>query len=129
MKNIYKFYIFLIIFLGTTTIVLAHGWKAPKKAAARKNPLQSSEAVLTSGRDLFEDYCSNCHGEDALGEEDALTNPTAPLNLIKQLKGHSNGDFFWKIKTGRNGMPSFAEELEEEEIWQIVSYLRSLSEQ
>ncbi len=127
MRTVHKLYIFLTVFLCTATIVLAHGWKAPEKEAAKKNPLQPNESVLTSGRNLFGDYCSNCHGADALGDRDAHTDADAPPNLIKRLKGHSDGDFFWKIKTGRNGMPAFEEELEEDEIWQIIAYLRELA--
>jgi mono/diheme cytochrome c family protein len=116
-----------ILLLTISTLVLAHGWEVPKTAAARKNPLPEDQSVLATGKELYHKYCSDCHGESGLGGEDADSDPSAPPNLIHRLKRHSQGDFFWKIQTGRNGMPAFNADLEEKEIWQIIAYLAALS--
>ena len=120
---------FLIFILSITTLVLAHTWEAPKEEAVKKNPLTINESVVISGKTLYSALCAGCHGETALGADDANTDMKGPANLIKRLKGHSDGDFFWKIRTGRNDMPSFGEELDEKEIWQIISYLNVLAAQ
>lgn len=129
MKHFSKQSVCLIFILSISTLVLAHNWKAPKEEAAKKNPLTTEESVLSSGKNLYATFCSSCHGENALGADDADTDLMAPPNLIKRLKGHSDGDFFWKIRTGRNGMPSFGEALDEKQVWQIISYLNALATQ
>ncbi len=121
--------VFLIFILSISTLVLAHNWKASEEEAAKKNPLTIDESVLSSGKNLYRTFCASCHGENALGTDNADTDLMAPPNLIKRLKEHSDGDFFWKIRTGRNGMPSFDEDLDEKEIWQIISYLNALATQ
>ena len=41
---------------------------------------------------------------------------------------HPDGDFFWKIQEGRGDMPSFNDDLSEEQIWEIINYIRSEAE-
>lgn len=38
---------------------------------------------------------------------------------------HSDGDFAWKIKTGKDEMPAWEDDLEEKEIWSLVNYIQS----
>ena len=114
--------------IAVAAVVWAHDWKAPEPQASMKNPLKSNRVNVTAGEKLFQSYCSGCHGEDATGSEDSSPDPDSmvPPNLVKRLKSHSEGGFFWKIQTGRNDMPSFQDELDEKEIWQIVIFLRRL---
>ena len=128
MRRSHQFGIVSVLVFAISTIVLAHGWKAPEMEAKKTNPLKSSEAVIEAGQNLFLDLCSNCHGEGALGAEDADTDMTAPPNLVERINNHSDGDFLWKIKTGRNDMPPFEQELNEDEIWQIIRFIRALAE-
>lgn len=48
-------------------------------------------------------------------------------NLKQRLKTHSDGDFFWKINEGRGQMPSFKDELSDEEKWYIINYIKQES--
>ncbi len=129
MKKTVKFSIFLLFFLSAGAIVFAHGWKAPEIEGKRTNPLAKTEPFISAGQDLFTDLCSNCHGEDARGIDDPEMNSFAPPNLIKRLKNHSDGDFFWKIQTGRNEMPAFNEELSDDETWKIILFLNHLAKE
>ncbi len=106
--------------------VSAHSWEAPKKEAQRKNPTPLTPASICSGKTIFTELCSHCHGENATGlksEETGLEKNTG--NLYKRLMSHSDGDFFWKIRNGKGEMPSFADELNENQIWDVINYIKS----
>ncbi len=49
----------------------------------------------------------------------------SPPNLKERIKMHPDGDFFWKIQEGRGDMPSFNEDLTEEQIWEVINFIRS----
>jgi len=67
-------------------------------------------------------------GDYAMGDgPDGSGLPVKPTNLKAMSGGHSDGDFAWKIITGRGSMPSREDELEEKEIWHLVNYIKSLS--
>jgi len=106
-------------------IAAAHEWKAPEEAAALRNPAAVSEVNITAGRKLYRQHCNYCHGDDMRGmtAEAAGLSKAAP-DLIKNLKMHSEGGFFWKIREGRGDMPAFKETLTDEEIWSIVTAIK-----
>lgn len=122
-KNLILF--FSILFMSSG--VFAHEWMAPKKEAEIKNPLGKDEQIMRLGRDIYSQFCIDCHGEDAKGmDPETIGFDRRPPDLQKTLKSHSDGDIFWKIKTGRKNMPSFKEDLEEREIWSVIHYIHSL---
>src|ERR1700737_4665267 len=41
--------------------------KAPDKARAKRNPLESDSDAVAAGRNLFEQHCGECHGDTAEG--------------------------------------------------------------
>ena len=105
----------------------AHGWKAPKEAADKKNPMVRSKSSINSGRILYIEHCAGCHGKevDGLGPDGTYLE-TKPPDLRKRAENHSDGDFFWKIQHGKGDMPSFGKNLQDRKIWDIINYLRSL---
>ena len=107
-------------------LVTAHEWKAPQEAAEMRNPLPVNEVNISAGETLYRQHCSSCHGEDMLGmtaEGTGVSMMAAP-DLIKNLKMHSEGGFFWKIREGRGDMPAFKEVLKDDEIWSIVTAIK-----
>jgi len=119
------FTFFMVLFLSGT--VSAHGWKAPKEAADKTNPILVEKQSIDLGKDVFTLFCAACHGETAEGRSKAEANTRMdPPNLKKRLKNHTDGDFFWKIKNGNEDMPSFKEDLMDNEIWRVIIYIRDL---
>jgi len=113
-------------------LVFAHeksGWRAPEEAKKVKNPVKSTKASIEKGKEIYEKKCSLCHGEkgDGKGPASAGLNPK-PTNF-KESHGEkmTDGEHFWKITTGRGGMPSFAKDLTEEERWQVINYINIFS--
>ena len=101
---------------------MAHSWKAPKEASTKQNPVEKSEQSINSGMKLYNQFCAGCHGRSAKGDGEII-----PPDLEKRAKHHSDGDFFWKIQHGRGEMPSFKDELQEKEIWDIINYIKMLA--
>lgn len=116
----------LMTILGSQQ-VLAHGWKAPEIAASKKNPVKMTGGSIDAGRALYGEFCARCHGKAADGNGSTAGElATRPPDLKKRLAGHSDGDFFWKIQTGKGEMPGFNEDLEDRDIWNVINYIRSL---
>jgi len=105
-------------------------WKIPEEAKLRKNPIQSSPAALAAARAIYLDKCVQCHGETGKGDgPDAAMYYPSPASLIdaKHMSGVTDGELFYEISQGRKPMPSFKKRLTEEQRWQLVLFVRSLS--
>ena len=77
---------------------------------------------ISQGKRLFKWYnCNGCHAAGGGGMGPALMDE-------KWLYGAEPGRIFASIMEGRpNGMPAFGGRLPEEQAWQIVAYVRSMS--
>lgn len=96
--------------------------KARKKAAARRNPLETDPQAATAGDKLFIEHCAECHGDMAEGGK------KAPSLLADEVQQATPGTLFWLITNGvvRRGMPVWSK-LPEPQRWQLVSYIKSLT--
>jgi mono/diheme cytochrome c family protein len=92
------------------------------------NPLPRTGEVLKRGRQAFMTYCSLCHG--ILG--DGTTSLTAaygakPTNLHAQtIRDLPDGKIYHVIVSGKNAMPSYRADLDEDSRWAVVHYVRAL---
>lgn len=95
--------------------------KAPKKAVARRNPLENDPDAVAAGANLYDEHCAECHGEMAEGGKKG---PNLRADPVQQA---SPGTLFWILTNGvvRRGMPVWSK-LPEPQRWQLVSYLKSL---
>jgi cytochrome c oxidase cbb3-type subunit 3 len=77
---------------------------------------------LSQGKRLFRWYnCSGCHSQGGGGMGPALMDE-------KWIYGHEPEQVFATIMEGRpNGMPSFRGRIPEDQVWQLVGYVRSMS--
>lgn len=136
--------ILLVVLLVSVSIAYASGshkgghhmkgegahWAAPKDAVEQLNPVPLNNNSISKGLNLFAELCSGCHGAQARGDgPDGSGLLVKPTNLKAMAGRHPDGDFAWKIKNGRGEMPAWKDELEEKEIWYLVNYIQSLSEQ
>ena len=109
---------------------------APDDLYARVNPLEAERANRRAGKELYEDLsdpsCVVCHGEkgDGRGQLSGQFDPP-PRNFAcaSTIAGVPDGQLHWIIKNGSPGtaMPPF-DYLSDEEIWQLVIYLRSMAD-
>lgn len=106
-------------------------WEAPESADTLKNPYPDEPLVITQGEELYLMYCGSCHGEEGYGDGaagGALGIPPADFHG-EAVKKQSDGALFWKLSTGRGSMPPFEEVFSEEQRWQLIAYIRKLSDQ
>ncbi|MCH4554001.1 MULTISPECIES: c-type cytochrome [Aestuariibaculum] len=90
------------------------------------SPLDSTQVDLERGKALYDIYCGICHGNKGDGQG----------NLVKREKilGIPNyadreitaGSIYHTIYYGKNAMGSYANQINEEERWQVVSYVLKL---
>jgi mono/diheme cytochrome c family protein len=103
-------------------------WLAPEKASKRNNPVPGDSASIQRGKDLFILNCASCHGKSAEGNGSAAAALTPkPANLKKMSGTHPDGDLAWKIENGRGLMPAWRNILSQDQIWDLVNYIQSLS--
>ncbi|HCN83890.1 MAG TPA: cytochrome c class I [Sphingobacteriaceae bacterium] len=115
----------------TDTIPAAGKWLAPASADTIKSPFPLDQAAETKGAELFELYCKPCHGGEGYGDGGmGATFQIPPANFhSKEVKDQKNGVLFWKMTAGRGNMPSFKEVLTNEQRWQLIAFIRVLSQQ
>ncbi|TPV96972.1 MAG: cytochrome c [Myxococcales bacterium FL481] len=100
----------------------SHDETVPDPYAGRTNPNAPDDpSALAAGQALFEANCG-CHGASGTGADDAtdLTTPTAaawPDDL-----------WLWRVSDGLGqAMPAFKGNLSEDQIWQVITYCRTLA--
>jgi mono/diheme cytochrome c family protein len=105
------------------------GWKAPADADQLTNPLQKTSLTEQEGKEVYNLYCSACHGSSGFGDGGAGANfIRKPANLHeRRVTRQTDGALYWKISNGRENMPAFKQSLSEEQRWQLVAYIRRLS--
>lgn len=93
-----------------TLATLAFIWSAPGATADRQN-----------GRAMYETYCVGCHGEAGNSID-----PTVPNFANGDRLFQMDSQLLESIRSGNQTMPAFRGLLSDQEIRDVVSYLRSL---
>ncbi len=103
-------------------------WASPEKESARANPIKRDNNSIARGVSLYNKNCASCHGAEAKGNGPAGKALDPKPTDLKQMSGnHPDGDFAWKIANGRSAMPAWKSILSENQIWDLVNYIQSLS--
>ncbi len=99
----------------------------PAEYAGKTNPLGGAGAK--PGAQVYQNNCEPCHGPQGHGDGPAGAALQPPPKNLTQLSKAAGDDYlFWRISTGRPGtaMPPWKGILSEEQIWQVISYIRTL---
>jgi len=98
---------------------------------SERNPLQPTGENLAAGREAFSHYCVACHGMD--GQNTGVPfvdhmSPPVPSLASHEVQGYTDGQLKWIIDNGLfpSGMPASRGTLGNEEVWEIITYLRHL---
>ena len=97
--------------------------RAQAPAPPRTNPLAGDPKAITQGAVLFRQECVFCHGVSARG---GMRGPD--LTTGSWTHGGSDAELAATIGTGVAGTAMPSNRLTDEEIWQIVAYLRTLQQ-
>jgi mono/diheme cytochrome c family protein len=91
------------------------------------NPLDSSAAVLASGKVLFETYCKHCHGAKGAGDGKVADRFPGVANLKGDAyKNLTEGHIFHVITYGKNLMGAHGSQVSPEDRWKIAKYVKVL---
>ncbi|HZL37684.1 MAG TPA: cytochrome c [Tepidisphaeraceae bacterium] len=103
-------------------------WKAPPRAAHKKNPIAADGDSVSAGRTVYANNCLACHGPHGHGDgPKGRAMHRKPCDFCDpQVQAQSDGALFWKINEGKPPMPSFDEMLGDEDRWNVINYIRTL---
>jgi mono/diheme cytochrome c family protein len=102
-------------------------WNAPAEYKTMKNPVANGDASNKAGMALYTKNCASCHGKAGLGDG-------VKARMLKDFPGdfsaaafqtQSDGEHFYKTKTGKGEMPKYEGKLSDDDIWNIVNYMRT----
>ncbi len=114
-----------------TTLAVAVKQRITVGGKGDRNPLSPTSENVYAGRENFSHYCFACHGLDGQNTgvpfADRMSPPVPPLTS-PAVQNYSDGQLKWIIDNGisPSGMPASKGILNDDEIWQIVIYLRHL---
>lgn len=112
-------------------------WVAPQEADKLKNPIEVNDETLADGSTIYKINCRSCHGRkgDGQGVEAADLSTIVTDFTNSDFLNQSDGAIFWKIAEGRikeeknaqgsDDMEAFKDDLDEEEIWLLVNYIKT----
>lgn len=102
-------------------------WPVPDDFKNMQNPVEKNDANIASGQKLYAKLCATCHGKTGLG--DGVVG-----RKLKNFPGDFTGDYyqnqtdgehFYKTKYGRGEMPKYEGKCTDEDIWNMVHYMRT----
>ena len=126
--------------------------EADRAGAELKNLLPATPAVLAHGKFVYENVCVTCHGPrgagDGLitsatvvgdgaaakaralrvagdGQVPALF-PRPPSLMTQKVRDWPDGQLFHRPMRGQNSMPSYARQVDTNDIWSVVHYIRKM---
>ena len=101
----------------------------PAEYAGLANPLGADAA--DEGAQVFRTNCETCHGPQGHGDGPAGQSLNPPPGNLARLQTRVGDDYlFWRIHDGKPGtaMVAWKGILTDEQIWQAVSFIRTLEE-
>jgi thiosulfate dehydrogenase len=98
-----------------------------RNAPNQPNPMQPNPQNLAAGARLYQQNCSSCHGGlvQRISPMHTKFNPPVP-QLLNHIPGDPDPHLFWAVKHGLrlSGMPSWAGILNDDQIWQVVAFIK-----
>ncbi len=94
--------------------------------ATLKSPLDSISINPENGKELFNIYCAICHGEKGDGKGNLVKREKflgVPSYKDREI---TEGSIYFVVTYGLNSMGSHANQLSQEERWQVTDYVLKL---
>lgn len=99
-----------------------------EKSASIKNPIAYSDAVVKEGEAIYKKMCTHCHGEkgDGMGQIAINGKIEGIPSYTGALKTLPEGKMFHTITYGKGLMGSHAGQLNKEERWKVIFWVKAL---
>lgn len=151
MENKKIFLAFVILVLGALLIAACGGSSetaddhgeadehvgVPSEFANLTNPFTGDHEAAEAGAEIYKVNCATCHGPEGKGDGPTavgLDPQPASLADAHMMEEMNDGALFWRVSEGgmmepfNSVMPAWKETLSEDEIWQVITYIREFSE-
>lgn len=128
MKTLKLFFVSsFLMFLSISLVAQPKPWVVPANFKTMKNPVAVGDASTKAGLVLYTKNCASCHGKAGLGDGvKARSLKDFPGDFSKaDFQKQSDGDLFYKTKSGRGEMPKYEGKLTDDDIWNVVNYMRT----
>ncbi|HNX82835.1 MAG: cytochrome c [Bacteroidales bacterium] len=101
-------------------------WVVPDDRKGRLSTFPFTDDTRKEGEKLYQVNCHSCHGDPGRNNFIALQPPPGDP-ATEKIQRNSDGEIFHKVSAGRGQMPSFRSVLTTDEIWKVVSFIRSFN--
>jgi mono/diheme cytochrome c family protein len=105
-------------------------FKVPPELAGKSNPVKPTPEGMAHARKVWGYDCAICHGATGDGNGEIAHDMKPPPKDYRDpaaLKDFSDGELFYIIQKGKDQMPSEGERAKPEEIWNMVTLVRSFA--
>ena len=125
-----RFFLFVFCLFGFG-VFAQDSWVAPVESKKIVNPFSGNLIAAQKGGMLFQKLCWTCHGKTGLGDGPAgkNLNPKPGNFELDRVQDQTDGELFWKLSNGKGMMLPYKHSLSEEQLWQLVNYIRSFKKQ
>ena len=92
------------------------------------SPIAFNKETIEQGKHLYVEYCQHCHGEAGAGDGKVVIvgGHPAPGSYSGSLANLPEGKMFHTLTYGKGVMGSHASQLNKEERWKVISYVKLL---
>ena len=105
----------------------AEPWEVPARFKNMKNPELANKASIDIGTRIYRRDCLSCHGRTGLGDGTKARELETFSGDFSSAEFHNqtDGEMFYKTKFGRGEMPAYDKKVPDEDIWNLVNYMRT----
>jgi mono/diheme cytochrome c family protein len=92
-----------------------------------RNPLEPTPERVAKGKFIYDNVCVACHGPEGAGDGKVTRFFPRPPSLMTQVvRDYSDGRIFHVPMRGQASMPSHAKQVDQDDLWAVVLYIRAL---
>ena len=119
-----------VLLLSASLVAQPKPWVVPANFKSMANPVAKGDASNKAGKTIYDKNCASCHGKTGLGDGvKARALKTFPGDFSKaEFQDQTDGDHFYKTKTGRGEMPKYEGKLSDTDMWNVVNYMRTFKQ-
>jgi mono/diheme cytochrome c family protein len=129
MKN----YSILLLFFGLVPFFslqsqdLNQPWEVPESYIEMPNPFEADKSSIKKGKTVYENSCITCHGKKGAGDGSMarMLSENPSDFTLDDIDVQKDGELFYKIMIGRGEMHSHVDKLKDEEVWNVINYIRT----
>jgi mono/diheme cytochrome c family protein len=101
-------------------------WIVPDDKKGKLSTFPFDDVTRKAGEKLYSVNCMSCHGTPGKANYLNLVPPPGDP-ATEKIQRNKDGEIFYKLTMGRGQMPSFRSVLSSNEMWNIISFLRSFN--